>query len=278
MGRTILNGGVVAFALVLLAPAPAWAQCEPAATIYDSDGQPVCIEPGAGCPNGMVPLRIAPDNRLVCGFLRKAGCRADQVEVGRVGTHALCVVPESCGSGFVPIGYTEPGASVRFLTCFPIQEATILEPAPEDVPVADRRTVTISFYEAWDSARQRNFDFNVTQVSLASFCVIADDESDNGFSVWTGGYGLNGSRCLFTLFASRELASGWTFESYTIREKEGCFEDITGVEFTREPVVGSSDLRFEISTWANPLTDCLVYFGTLTLNGPFGHDWHEAFD
>jgi hypothetical protein len=84
-----------------------------------------------------------------------------------------------------------------------------------------------------------------------------------------------GARCDFVLFDGRQLNEGWVFKSYDAVGPTDTYGH--GYTVTERPTVGSRTIRFRIHLWCDAGNTCRFDITFITLEGPAGQDWREAF-
>jgi hypothetical protein len=84
-----------------------------------------------------------------------------------------------------------------------------------------------------------------------------------------------GARCDFVLFDGDQLNEGWAFKSY---DAVGPTDTMGhGYTVTERPTVGSRTIRFRVHLWCDAGQTCRYDITFITLEGPPGRDWREAF-
>ena len=133
----------------------------------------------------------------------------------------------------------------------------------------------------WDFGRQLSY-----QESQPCLAVLVDSEeagvrglrvlAQSGFfsSLWFP------VTCQYQLFDGRELNEGWTLQSYTINTDSPpnlCTDDAFA-QVTSRPESGARSIRLDITVHAGGFVNfCELVVEEITLIGPLGGDWREAF-
>lgn len=144
-------------------------------------------------------------------------------------------------------------------------------------PAPSRQEYVIGGGEAYIFSQTQGFKFStkledpVTQEGYI--------KGDGGLlNLSTSGKPMNifGSRCDYVLFDGRELTEGWVFKSYNA-SPVALITTRTTTRVDERPEAGSRIIRFKIhlSTEAGSFVSFTIV--NLTLEGPAGRDWREAF-
>jgi hypothetical protein len=139
--------------------------------------------------------------------------------------------------------------------------------------------------DAYKYAKQHGFKFTFTCHDLNSQCRIFPTKDATcylGIST-KGKLKELGAKCDFVLFGGKQLNPGWSFKSDYLVTR-GCSNTMysrKGHRIDRRPSPGNRNIKYKIHGWvdptSNPLHACVMYLQTLTLVGPAGMHWHDAF-
>ena len=160
-------------------------------------------------------------------------------------------------------------------TVSPTASDTIILDIP---PAPARQEYTILGGDAYTFSQTQGYKFSYTlENPLTQFGQILVLGS-NILELKTNGKNMYafGSRCDFVLFDGRELKEGWIFKSYDASTSQ----IITGKGSSRvdeRPAAGSRTIRFRIHLWTEAGSSIWFDIRRLTLEGPAGRDWREAF-
>lgn len=157
--------------------------------------------------------------------------------------------------------------------------------ASDAITLAERRIVKLHMGEVYDYARGRGYTFTASADDPNADCRIW--RSDKILILrTTGTLQTFGAKCTYSLF-NKSLHEGWTYKfdsreitCHKVRGKGDCI-------FIERPPDGGRNINYKVRGWCGAVTPsltdrsgcfCGINFHFITLEGPAGKNWQEAFE